>query len=180
MDLQADAYQNKIENRIVCLPVKGTYTWTMLNYGETLCHGLNATLQGHYATNGWRCSLLTSLTWQRDLNRTDPNDEDTYDKPICYSPELSYTLTGIVGWRGLQLTTSYMHVGERMWSYADPEDILEPYNNIDAKLQYTTMLGKLSTGLCLEVCDVLDEQYEHIPRYPMPGRNYKLTLTIGL
>lgn len=186
MDLQADAYQNKIENRIVCLPVKGTYTWTMLNYGETLCRGLNATLQGHYATRDWRCSLLSSLTWQRDLNRTDPNDEDTYDKPICYSPELSYTLTGIVGWRRLQLTTSYMHVGERMWSYADPEDILEPYNNVDMKLSYSlsplpsSLKPLTSAGLCLEVCDVLDEQYEHIPRYPMPGRNYKLTLTIGL
>jgi hypothetical protein len=77
-----------------------------------------------------------------------------------------------------------MHVGERMWSYADPEDILEPYNNIDTKLSYNFSLpfgGRLvGAGLCLEVCDVLDEQYEHIPRYPMPGRNYKLTLTIGL
>ncbi|MBP5338296.1 MAG: TonB-dependent receptor [Prevotella sp.] len=180
MDFQADVYQNKIENRIVCLPLKGTYTWTMMNYGYTFCRGLNATVKGRYAKGPWSCSLLGSLTWQRDLNRTDPDDEDTYDKPICYSPELSYTLTGILGWRNLQFTTSYMHVGERMWSYADPEDILEPYNNIDAKLSYTTTFGKVSTGLCLEVNDVLDEQYEHIPRYPMPGRNYKLTLTIGI
>ena len=74
-----------------------------------------------------------------------------------------------------------------MWSYADPEDILEPYNNVDMKLSYTINgltqclpLHLKSLGLCLEVCDVLDEQYEHIPRYPMPGRNYKLTLTVGL
>ena len=184
--LQADAYQNKIENRIVCLPLKGTYTWSMMNYGYTFCQGLNASAQGRYATGPWSFSLLGSLTWQRDLNRTDPDDEDTYDMPICYSPRLSYTLTGILGWRGLQFTTSFMHVGERMWSYADPEDILEPYNNIDMKLSYTfsTLTSHLppltSLGLCLEVCDVLDEQYEHIPRYPMPGRNYKLTLTIGL
>ena len=192
MDLQADVYQNRIEDRIVCLPVKGTYTWTMLNYGYTFCRGLNATVQGHYSKSNWRFSLLTSLTWQRDLNRTDPEDEDTYDKPICYSPELSYTLTGIVSYappiKGgggvVSFTTSYMHVGERMWSYADPEDILEPYNNIDMKLSYT--LDKLargvplhSLGLCLEVYDVLDEQYEHIPRYPMPGRNYRLTLNLG-
>ncbi len=211
-DVQADVYQNRIENRIVCLPLKGTYTWTMMNYGYTFCRGLNATVKGHYEKGPWGASLLGSLTWQRDLNRTDPDDEDTYDKPICYSPELSYTVTGICTFtpRGrtntpngsgrtndhrlyelhentrkcpygsYSLTISYMHVGERMWSYADPEDILEPYNNIDAKLSYTTTFGRLSTGLCLEVCDVLDEQYEHIPRYPMPGRNYRLTLTLGL
>ena len=185
--VQADVYQNKIENRIVCLPLKGTYTWTMMNYGYTFCRGFNATAQGHYDQKDWHFSLLTSLTWQKDLNRTDPTDEDTYNKPICYSPELSYTLTGVAAWKDLSLTVSYMHVGERMWSYADPEDILEPYNNIDAKLSYlmpsslTSHLSPLtSLGLCLEVCDVLDEQYEHIPRYPMPGRNYKLTLTIGI
>ena len=178
--LQADVYQNKIENRIVCLPLKGTYTWSMMNYGYTFCRGLNATAQGRYHTDDWQFSLLTSLTWQNDVNRTDPDDEDTYDKPICYSPTLSSGITAIVGWRNLQLTTSYLYVGERMWSYADPEDVLSPYHNIDTKLTYSRHIGKTEWGICLEVCDLLDEQYEHIPRYPMPGRNYKLTLSFGL
>lgn len=176
VSLQADIYQNRIENRIVCLPLKGTYTWSMMNYGETLCRGLNATASARYSTGGWMFSLLTSLTWQRDLNRTNPDDEDTYNKPICYSPTLSYGITGVVGWRTLTLTVSDLHVGERMWSYADPEDVLKPYNNIDAKLSYTWR----NYGVTLEVNDLLDEQYEHIPRYPMPGRSYKLTLSFML
>ena len=184
LDLQADVYQNKIENRIVCLPLKGTYSWSMMNYGYTFCRGLNATVSAHYLRGAWSATLMSSLTWQDDLNRTDPGDEDTYNMPICYSPRLSYTLTGIIGWRTLQLTTSYMHVGERMWSYADPEDILKPYNNVDMKLSYTHSAAHLSpltsVGLCLEVIDVLNEQYEHLPRYPLPGRNYRLTLTLGI
>lgn len=194
--IQADVYQNRVTDRIVCLPLKGTYSWSMLNYGYTFCRGLNATGSVRYATGGWRLSLLTSLTWQRDLNRTDPSDKDTYNRPICYSPTLSYGITGIVktpsiplkgGYRsdGLELTVSNLHVGERMWSYADPEDILTPYNNIDVKVTVPLLLprggGKyLSTSMSLEVNDLLDEQYEHIPRYPMPGRNYKLTLGVNL
>ena len=157
MDIQADIYRNKIENRIVCLPLKG-----------------------HYHSKQWNVSLLSSITWQRDVDRTDPTDEDMYDKPICYSPTFSSGLTGIVGWRALQFTTSYLYVGERMWSKADPEDILEPYHNVDMKLSYTHNIRKISLGLCLEVCDVLDIQYEHLPRYPMPGRNYKITLSFGI
>ena len=140
-----------------------------------------------YDTGNWHFSLLTSLTWQRDLNRTDPNDEDTYDKPICYSPKLSYTLTAIAAWKDVSLTLSHMHVGERMWSYADPQDILKPYNNVDMKLSVSDFMSHAShlspfasVGLCLEVLDLFDEQYEHIPRYPMPGRNYRLTLTLGI
>ena len=178
--IQADVYQNKIENRIVCLPLKGTYTWSMMNYGYTFCRGLNVTAQGHYHTSDLQFSLLTSLSWQRDVNRTDPDDVDTYNKPICYSPALSSGITSVIGWRNLQLTTSYLYVGERMWSYADPEDILKPYHNIDMKLTYTHIIKKMHCGICFEVCDLLDEQYEHIPRYPMPGRNSKLTLTLGL
>ena len=154
--------------------------WTMMNYGYTFCQGLNATASAHYRVGDWQLSLLGSLTWQRDVNRTDPDDEDTYDKPICYSPRLSHTITAIAMWKTLSLTISHMYVGERMWSYADPEDILEPYHNIDAKLSYTMTVGKTSVGACLEVIDLLDEQYEHIPRYPLPGRNYKLTMTFGI
>lgn len=174
--VQTDVYENHVDDRIVCLPLKGTYTWSMMNYGETFCRGLNATASGRYMCGPWNFSLLTSLTWQRDLNRTDPNDLDTYDKSICYSPTLSYGITGIVGWQSVSLTVSDLHVGERMWSYADPEDVLKPYNNIDVKLSGSFR----NFGLTLEINDLLDEQYEHIPRYPMPGRNYKVTLTYTL
>lgn len=191
--IQCDVYQNKITNRIVCLPMKGTYSWSMMNYGYTFCQGLNATGNIRYGIRDWNFSLLTSLTWQRDLNRTDPEDEDTYDKPICYSPRLSYGITGIAAYKGISLTVSDLHVGERMWSYADPEDILDPYNNVDIKLTcelstFTKIVNRKSvnskflnsTSLSLEINDLLDEQYEHVPRYPMPGRNFKLTLTVGL
>lgn len=174
--IQADVYQNRIDNRIVCLPLRGTYTWSMMNYGETFCRGLNATASFKYFTGSWNFSLLTSLTWQHDLNRTDPDDEDTFNKPICYSPALSYGITGIVGWKTFSLTVSDLHVGERMWSYADSEDILSAYNNIDLKVSgnYRNVLASL------EVNDLLDIHYEHIPRYPMPGRNYRFSLTFTI
>lgn len=174
---QADFYINRIDNRIVCLPLKGTYTWSMLNYGETFCRGLNATLQGQYMPGDWTFSLLTSFTVQNDLNRTNPDDEDTYNKPICYSPEFSCGVTTIASWRMVSLTVSYMHVGKRMWSYADPDDVLKPYNNVDLKL---TGRWRWFTA-SLDVNDLFDVQYEHIQRYPMPGRSFSFTLsyTIG-
>ena len=182
--VQCDVYQNRVTDRIVCLPLKGTYTWSMLNYGYTFCRGLNATASVGYTTGRWTLSLLTTLTWQRDLDRTNA-EADTYNKPICYSPTLSYGITGVVGWRDITATISNLHVGWRMWSYADPEDMLEPYHNIDLKLTAPVHIprggGKrLTVSLTLEVNDLLDCQYEHIPRYPMPGRNYRTTLTIGI
>ncbi len=173
--VQADGYINHIDNRIVCLPLKGTYSWSMMNYGKTYCRGLNATLSGRYSPGDWNFSLLTSLTWQRDVNRTD-TESQSYDKPICYSPALSFGITGIAGWKMLSLTISELHVGERIWSYADPEDVLKPYNNIDLKL--SGVWRRITASL--EVNDLLDEQYEHVPRYPMPGRNFTFSLTVSI
>lgn len=174
--IQADVYINHIDDRIVCLPVRGTYTWSMLNYGETYCRGLNATMTGQYMSGDWKYSLVYTLTWQRDLNRTDPSDPDTYDKPICYSPTFSCGLTGIAGWKDYSLTVSYLHVGKRMWSYADPRDILSPYNNVDLKLSGSWK----SFTASFEVNDLFDVQYEHIPRYPLPGRQFKFTLSYSI
>lgn len=173
--VQADVYINRIDNRIVCLPLKGTYSWTMMNYGKTFCRGLNATVSGQYTNNGWLFSLLTSITWQKDLNRTDPDDKASYNKPICYSPSFSCGVTGIIGWKMLSLTISELHVSERMWSYADPEDVLKPYNNVDLKLS-----GKWRNFTAtMEVNDLFDVQYEHLPRYPMPGRNFKFSIAVS-
>lgn len=171
--VQADVYVNHVDDRIVCLPLKGTYTWTMMNYGETYCRGLNVNASGRRTAGPWSFALLTSLTWQRDLNRTDPSNEDTYNKPICYSPTLSAGITAIAAWKDVSLSVSDLYAGKRMWSYADPDDILAPYNNVDVKL--TASLRKVIVSL--EVNDLFDVQYEHIPRYPMPGRNFKVTLS---
>ena len=170
---QVDGYINHIDNRIVCLPLRGTYTWSMMNYGKTYCRGLNANLHGAYIPNDWSFSLLGSVTLQHDVNRTDPEDEDTYDVPICYSPKFSCGITAIISWKNYSLTISELHVSKRIWSYADPADILDPYNNVDIKLagQWKWFIASL------EINDLLDVQYEHIPRYPMPGRNFKFTLT---
>lgn len=174
---QADAYINHINDRIVCLPLKGTYMWSMLNYGKTYCRGLNATVSGRYMPRDWTFSLLMSFTLQHDVNRTDPEDEDTYDMPICYSPKFSCGITGIVAWRSYSLTVSDLHVSRRMWSYADPEDILAPYDNVDVRLSGSWR--RLTASL--EINDLFDVQYEHIPRYPMPGRTFRFSLsyTIG-
>lgn len=173
VSMQGDAYINRIENRIVCLPLRGTYTWSMMNYGETYCRGLNATLTSSITPGKWLFSILATFTLQHDVNRTDPDDEETYDLPVCYSPRWSGAMTAVAAFGRYSLSVSYLHVAERIWSYADPEDVLEPYNNVDMRLTG----GWHGFTASLEINDLFDVQYEHIPRYPMPGRNYRFSIS---
>lgn len=173
---QLDGYINHIDNRIVCLPLRGTYTWSMMNYGKTFCRGINSNLSFDYSPQPWEISLLGSVTLQHDVNRTDPADMDTYDVPICYSPKFSCGVSAFIRWKGVSLTVSELHVSKRIWSYADPDDILKPYDNIDLKLSGQWRWFTAS----IEINDLLDIQYEHIPRYPMPGRTFRFTFTYTL
>ena len=176
LSVQTDLYINHVTDRIVCLPMKGTYTWTMLNYGRTVCRGIDAKLSAGWTDGTWTASLLTSFTWQDDRNRTNPDDRFSYGKPVCYSPAFSSGLTAMTGWKRLSLTLSYLHVSERMWSYADPDDILSPYDNVDLRLSADFR----RIGLSFELFDAFDVQYEMVQRYPMPGRNFKLTIIYKL
>lgn len=68
-----------------------------------------------------------------------------------------------------------------MWSYADPDDVLKPYYNVDMKLSWSRSIrNKVNLGLSFEVNDLFDVQYEHVPRYPMPGRNFRLSLIFSI
>jgi outer membrane cobalamin receptor len=47
---------------------------------------------------------------------------------------------------------------------------------VDVKLSYS----RRRYGASVEIFDLFDVQYEHIPRYPMPGRNVRFTLSVSI
>ncbi|MDE7393928.1 MAG: TonB-dependent receptor, partial [Muribaculaceae bacterium] len=124
IDLNCDAYYNRIIDRIVCLPLKGSYQWTMLNYGLTRCLGIDLSATLHLPHS----SLLVTATFQDDRNMTDPSD-DAYRDFIAYSPR--WSLTGVYS---LHLgdfygSLSHMFVDKRYWTAENSiEPPLSPYN----------------------------------------------------
>lgn len=167
IDFQADAYYNKVEDRIVCLPLKGSYQWTMLNYGYTRCLGVNTAANVHYGNHG----LMVTATFQDDRNKTDKSDE-SYNDYIAYSPRWSMTAVYSYTSSGFSASLSHMFVDKRYWTAENAiEEPLEAYNCTDIKVGYTY---KDITAEA-ECQNLLDERYEIIQRWPMPGRRYALT-----
>lgn len=168
INVQADWYYNHVKDRIVCLPLKGSYQWTMLNYGYTRCMGVDLTVNLNYRGH----SLLLTGTFQDDRNRTDPT-EDAYNDYIAYSPKWSFTGVYTFTWRGLYASLSHMFVGKRYWT---AENAIEPplsaYNCTDIKAGYKYKWITLEA----ECQDLFDVRYELIQRWPMPGRRFMVTL----
>lgn len=173
VDIQLDGYYNKVEDRIVCLPLKGSYQWTMLNYGHTRSLGIdltaNVSFKGH--------SLLLSGTFQDDRNRTDPND-DAYNDFIAYSPRWSFTAVYAFHYKGFSASLSHIFVDKRYWTAENAiEPPLEPYNCTDIKAGYCLELPRrMSITFEVECQNLFDCRYEIIQRWPMPGRRFAGTL----
>ncbi len=172
LNLQVDAYRNHVTDRIVCLPLKGSYQWTMLNYGYTRCLGVDIT-----ANLTWRHStLLLTATFQDDRNRTDRAD-DAYNDFIAYSPRWSFTGVYTLNWREFYASLSHMFVGRRYWTAENAiEEPLSAYNCTDVKAGYRWRWLTVEA----ECQDLFDVRYELIQRWPMPGRRFCATLKINI
>lgn len=172
-DIQADWYYNHVEDRIVCLPLKGSYQWTMLNYGYTRCLGVDVTVNARYKAH----SLLLTTTFQDDRNRTDRN-EDAYDDYIAYSPRWSATAVYTFCWKGWQASLSHMFVDKRYWTTENAiEDPLSAYNCTDVKVGCSFLKHYTVEAECQ---NIFDKRYEMIQRWPMPGRRYAVTFKYKL
>ena len=171
--VQADWYYNRVEDRIVCLPLKGSYQWTMLNYGHTRCLGVDVSINAAYRQH----SLLLTGTFQDDRNRTDPTAK-AYNDYIAYSPRWSATAVYTFSHRGWTASLSHMFVDKRYWTTENSiEDPLDAYNCTDVKVGYHFLRHYTAEAECQ---NLFDQRYEMIQRWPMPGRRFALTLKVNL
>ena len=65
-----------------------------------------------------------------------------------------------------------------MWASATTTaaTFLQPWYTHDISANYAFHLGKVNMKVTAEVNNLLNQQYDVVLNYPMPGRNYKLIL----
>ncbi len=85
-------------------------------------------------------------------------------------------------WREWNLNYSYIYVGER---YNQQENIrynyTQPWYTSDVSLSRDFKIGqRISLRALLEVNNLLSQDYDVILNYPMPKRNYRITLTVNI
>ena len=87
-----------------------------------------------------------------------------------------------IDYRGWSLNYSFIYAGER---YNQQENIrynyMQPWYTSDMSISYRGLLGKkMPWRLTLEVNNLLSQDYDVILNYPMPKRNYALTMDIEI
>ncbi len=176
LHIKADGYFNQVKNKIIAVP-KGNsqYRWMMMNLGYVEIRGvdLNAGLKFHF-NHDVIFSLQVTYTYQKAQDFTDPNDPLTYGGQISYIPWHSCSATGSVEWRGYSLNYSFIYVGERYHNSANIRANYEqPWYTHDLALSKMFDFKSWRMSVSAEVNNLLNQQYNVILNYPMPGTNGK-------
>ena len=187
INVSADAYYSYVTDKIIAVP-KGTrqYRWMLMNIGKVKIRGVDATARAEFALPyGIGLNTQLNYTYQRAQDYTDPTDNadeaGTYKGQIAYIPRHSGSV--IVGgeWQRLKLNYSFIYVGERYHNSSNiAANYEQPWYTHDISGSYEMKLRTTLVKATLEVNNLLNQQYEVICNYPMPGRNFKVILSFEI
>lgn len=177
IELQADAYYNTVENKIVATPTSNFFRWTMVNLGEVEIRGIDVALQSMWQPlRDLRLNLRMNYTYQKAQDFTDP-DDPYYGGQIPYIPWHSGSAALGVNFHSWEASYSFIYSGERYSSQANiPVNYQLPWYTSDLSVSKSQHVGPGDLKLTLEVNNLFNQQYEVVANYPMPGINFKVIM----
>lgn len=176
LHLALDLYTSRIEDKIVAIPMKCQFRWSMVNFGLVRSLGISTTAGYDRTWGKLALSANANYTCQRDRDFSSPSDPE-YKNTIPYSPLHSASLIVSLGYDGWSACTSWLYTGDRFALISNnKEDMLGAWQTVDLKLSKTFTISRHSLQTTIECNNLTDSRHEVVKRYPMPGRNWKLTL----
>lgn len=190
VSLQADIYYNKVSDKIIAYPKGQQFRWTMLNLGEVDIRGLDivASVSGKLFGSSAVSPICRNLkgilrgqyTYQRAIDVTDAS-KPFYRNQIPYIPLHSGSLIVGLDWPYLSLNYSFIYTGERWNGQVNNNyNYMQPWYTSDLSASYRFMLRDCEIKTSFEVNNLLDQQYDVIVNYPMPGRNFAIGIEVKI
>ncbi|MBZ4189199.1 TonB-dependent receptor plug domain-containing protein [Niabella beijingensis] len=180
ISLQADVYYSDIKDKIIAIPANNLFRWSMINLGKVAVKGADLQLT-YTAAIRQRIFFNGTLTYsfQKAINKT--AGQRSYDQQIPYAPEHSGSATLQTAYRSWGLNYSFIYTGGRyLLPENDPQNYLEPWYTHDLSLTKTIRLKQTRAVLALEVNNLLNQYYDVVVNYPMPGRNCLVKIAFNL
>ncbi|MDO4931790.1 MAG: TonB-dependent receptor plug domain-containing protein [Prevotellaceae bacterium] len=180
LHIQADGYYNTVSNKIIAYPKGQQFRWTMLNLGKVHITGADIEAAIRASVRRVDIGMRLQYTYQKAIDVTN-SDNSFYKHQIPYIPLHSGSATADITWKGLTVTYSFIYTGER---YSQQENIaynrLQPWYTSDMSLSYRMPVGKTMLRTTLEVNNMFSQDYDVILNYPMPQRNFAVSVDMEI
>lgn len=185
LTLTADAYVNRVTDKIVAIPTKNLFVWSMVNLGKVDIKGVDVTGSlGIRLHEGYSLNLSGNYTYQRALDVTNPDpsttEGKTYKHQIAYTPRVSGSGQAVLKTPWVDLSYAVLFSGKRyMLGQNIAENRLPGYTDHSVSARREFRLRDVSASVAVEVLNVADKNYEIVKNFPMPGRSFRVTVGIN-
>ena len=178
LSLIGDLYYNRVKDKIVAIPTKNLFVWSMMNYGKVEILGIEGGLFFSWQViPKLKSELSVNYTFQQAVDLTDP-DSKTYLHQLPYTPLHSGTFSVSLRTHWVDIVYTILIAGER---YALQQNIadnrLSPYTDQSVALQRNFRIKKVTLGAKIELLNLANTQYEIIRNFPMQGRSIRFRLS---
>jgi len=157
------------------------FVWKMMNVGKVETIGTDVNLSAEIdITQRIRCYVAAGYNFTQAEDITDENSK-TWRNQIIYTPK-HYGSTNIT------LETPWINIIYNMiasserYTFAQnlPSYRIEPYTDHGISLYRKFNFGKHGIKIQFDALNLGGKNYEIIRFYPMPGRNYKISINYYL
>ena len=181
VQFQADGYYNTIHDKIIAYPKGQQFRWTMLNLGRVHITGFD--VMGAIALQPINDLVVTArlqYTYQDARDVTNASDV-FYKDQIPYIPYNSGSAIVNLAYHNWTLNYSFIYSGKRYNQQENiPNNYMQPWYTSDVSLQYDFKAFGTKCRAMLEVNNILNQKYDVILNYPMPGINGLVGLQVEL
>ena len=178
---RANVYYNQVRDKIVAIPTKNLFVWSMQNVGKVAILGFEESAEWCYTlSQNWSTCVVLNYTFQQVSDITE-RDSPTYQHQIAYVPKHS---------GNVDLTVKRKNTGLRISNFASSlryslnENI--PANQVDGYwLTDVAVFTKLpirnhDIRLQFTLKNTFNSSYAIVRYYVMPGRSFLISLNYAL
>lgn len=182
MRLKLGVFANRVKDKIIAIPTKNLFVWSMQNVGIVDIFGgeVSAAISWHFSPI-WELQANANYTFQRAIDHSEVGSP-TYGHQVAYTP----IHTSNIDLSLLRKNTGVRFSGYALsYRYALNENI--PSNEVpgffvaDASVFHRFQLsGAHKIMLLVSVKNMLNQSYAYIRSFVMPGRNFMLSIHYAL
>ena len=176
LSLTADGYFGNVTDKIIAVPKM--FYWQMMNAGKVRQLGLDvsANIEKRWG-NDWSVSATGSYSYLSATDRTDPS-ELSYGDQIAYTPHHSGSANILIHSPWLDFGYNVLLMGERYTlGYNIPHNRMSAFTDHSITLSREFNINKQQLRVQFDVRNLGNKNYEVVRFYPMPGTNWRLSVS---
>ena len=176
LSLTADGYFGNVTDKIIAVPKM--FYWQMMNAGKVRQLGLDvsANIEKRWG-NDWSISATGSYSLMKATDISDPTAV-YYRNQIAYTPRHSGSASILLHTPWLDFCYNVLVMGERYTlSYNIPDNRMRPFADHSITLSREFKISKQQLRVQFDVRNLGNKNYEVVRFYPMPGTNWRLSVS---